>query len=165
MPCGAVLLCDAVRVRYSKCHTTGTTAVRTRYYMLNHKKCSHSSVQLSPAIAQQRSTAPCGAVRCRVLPCGVVPCRAALCFLSNIQQYQVSCDTRYRPVCMCVCVLVIFFFFIDCPLSVLAQSSLPPPRKVHPYSRSERDIANKHTQQSTAQSALRTKKLLALSNR
>ena len=42
-------------------------------------------------IAQQRSVAPCGAVRshavrCRALRCGAVSC-CAVCFLSNIEQY------------------------------------------------------------------------------
>ena len=43
--------------------------------------------------AQQCSAAPC------FLPCGAVLCRVALCFLSNIQQYQVSCEkyqVRYQ---------------------------------------------------------------------
>ena len=111
--------------------------------MLNHEK-NHSSAQ-----PQLSSAAPSGAVRCRALPCGAVPCCAVLCFLSNKQQYQVSCDTRYRPVCTCVLVFFSLSSF-DCPLSVI----LPPSRKLHPYWRSERDIANKHTQHSTGQSAL-----------
>ena len=48
---------------------------------------------------------------------------------------------------MCVCVLLstrFFAFFIDCPLSVLFMS---PPRKLHPYGRSERDITSKRTSQ------------------
>ena len=62
-------------------HCTGfvrTTLLNTRM----------SPAQLSPAIAQQRSAAPCGAVWCRALPCAVVLCRAALCLFSNMQ-YQV----------------------------------------------------------------------------
>ena len=46
--------------------------------------------QLRPVrlyIAQQRSVAPCGAVRCGALPFVAVLCRCAVCFLSKIEQY------------------------------------------------------------------------------
>ena len=122
---------------HSKCHTTGTTAVRTRYYMLNHKKCSRSLAQPSYSSAAPRSAVPCPAVLCR----------AARCFLPNIQQYQAPCDTRYRPVCLWVCTRLFFSLSaFDRPLSVL----LPRPRKLHTYWRSEREIANKHTAQHRA---------------
>ena len=125
MPCGAVLLCDAVRVRYSKCHTTGTTAVRTRYYMLNHKKCSHSSVQLSPAIAQQRSAAQRRAVLYGAVSCPAVLCRAALrCAFfrtySSTRCHAIPGTDRY----VCAYVYSSFFFFL---LIVLSQSLLSPP--------------------------------------
>ena len=106
--------------------------------------------QLTLAQLKLSSAAPCGAVRCRALPCGAVLCRAALCFVSYVQ-YHVPCEV---PVCMCV--LVFFAFLIDCPLSVLFVP--PPPRHLHPYCQSERDIASKHTAQhrvtSSAQVAL-----------
>ena len=161
LPCGAVLLCDAVRCCYSKCHTTGTTAVRTRYYnTLNHKKMLSS--QLSPAITQQRSAAPCGAVRCRAVPCLALRCSAVLrCAL-----FRTRSSTRYHAIpgtdrYVCTCVILFFSLSLfDCPLLVL----LFFPSKVHPYWQSERDIANKHTRHNTGQSALRVEQLLALSN-
>ena len=62
--------------------------VRTCYVVESQTMHSQlSSAQLY--IAQQRSAAPCGAVRCCALPGVAVLCRAALCFLSNRHQYQV----------------------------------------------------------------------------
>ena len=72
------------------------------YYMVDSQKKHPIPAQLSLAIAQQRSAAPCGAVRCRALPCDTVLCRAAQCSFSKIQSStQVSCEvpgTRYRCV-------------------------------------------------------------------
>ena len=96
-------------------------------------------------IAQQRSVAPCGAVRsrtvrCRALRCDAVSC-CAVCFLSNIEQY-----TGYNTYC---CVLLFFFLF----LHAFDLSRLPvvSPRKLPPYCRSERNTGNKSTQHSWAQ--------------
>ena len=162
-PCGAAALCCAVLCRaacsgvlalsynawyHSSYHT------RYRYYygrfvrpaLLNRTKCTPSS-QLSPAIVQKRSAAPGGTVRRRAFPRGAVLCRAALlCFLSNML-YQVSSEVPARPgTGMYACILSLGFL----PLTVF--------RKIHPYYRSERDIANNHIAQhrevSSAQAAL-----------
>ena len=111
---------------------------------------------------QCRSLA-CPAVRCgTAVRCCAVLCHAAQCFLSNImQQYQVSCDTPVPTVYVRVYSSFFRFLHLIFPLSVLFLF----PRKLHPCWRSERDIANKHTQHSTGQLALRVKKVLALSNR
>ena len=156
VPC-CVLCCTLyfVHVRF---HSTKYHPAVTRYYrtsglyvpgttLLNRIKCSQlSSAQLSYN-PTARSAAPFGAVRCRAVPCfalrcGAVPCRAALCFLSNIQQYEVSCEvpgTRYRYVLVCTC---LFAFFIDFFPSRSCSSFFF--RILHPYCRSERDIASKH---------------------
>ena len=76
------------------------------------------------------------------MPCGAVPC-----FLSNTQLYQVLCDTRYRLISMYMCTRIFSLSSFDCPLSVLLFCF----RKSHPYWRSERGIAIKHTINSTAQ--------------
>ena len=65
--------------------------------LLNHMHAQLRSVRLY--IAQQRSVAPCGAVRCDAVRCGAVRCgavpfaavlcRCAVCFLSKIEQYRV----------------------------------------------------------------------------
>ena len=149
MRCCSVLLFEVSYHRYYCC----TYQV---LYVESLKKTL--TAQLSPAIAQQRSAAPCGTVRCRALPCGAVPCCAALPFehtaVPGIMRYPVPIGMY-----VCTCVLV-FFRFLH--LIVLSQSSFL--FILHPYWRSERDNANKHTQQSTGQSALRIKQLLALSN-
>ena len=66
--------------------------------LLDHNK-NASPAQLSPQLAiytsQQRSVVRCRAVPCRALPCGAVLFHAALCFLSNTQQYQVY-DATYQ---------------------------------------------------------------------
>ena len=53
--------------------------------------CTPSSDQSGYILymAQQRSVAPCGAVRCGAVPFAAVLCRYAVCFLSNIEQYRV----------------------------------------------------------------------------
>ena len=110
MPCGAVLLCDAVRCCYLKCHTTGTTAVSTRYCMLNHKKMLS---QLSYSSAAQRRAVLYGAV-----PCPAVLCRAALCFLSNTAVPGIMRCPIPTGMYACTCVLVIFSLpLFDCLLS------------------------------------------------
>ena len=67
-------------------------------------------------------------------------------------------STPYSPpnhtFCTGTCVPLrprLFVFFIQCAISVLFMFSF---RKLRPYCRSERDIASKHTQYSTWQSAL-----------
>ena len=163
MPCGAVpcravrhcaLLCRAlpccvlccthyfVQSRYhSKYH------IRYRYYytrfvctvLLNHKTASPA--QLSPAIPQQHSAAPCGAVPCPAVRCCTV-LRYAVYFEQTVTGSMQS--TRYYvPVCTCV---LVFSPSFDCPLSLLFM--FPCLHILHPYCRSKRDIANKH---STAQ--------------
>ena len=124
VPCRAILLCGAVPCCAESrafCRTFPTCQVSfkvsyhryycyicTRHYIVeSQKKKSHSSSQPSHSSATQRRAVPYGAA-----PCPAVLCRAALCFLSNIQQYQVSCDTRYRPVVVCTCVLIFFSLFI-----------------------------------------------------
>ena len=141
VPCGAVS-CRAARCCFMLRCAFFRTYSSIRYMMRRSS-------------AAQRRAVPYGAV-----PCPSVLCRAALCFISNTQQYQASCGNRYRPVCMYRCTRLIFAFLFDCPLSFLFFF-----RKFHPYWRSEREIANKHTQHSTGTSALRIKQLLAWSNR
>ena len=59
-----------------------------RYYtLLGHMHAQLRSVRLY--IAQGRSVAPCGAVRCGAVPFAAVLCRCAVCFLSKIEQYRV----------------------------------------------------------------------------
>ena len=127
-PCGAAVTCRAVRcgavaccvelrvvlyllfracqisfedVLCSSTEVHRTKFVRTR--LLNPKECIPRRAQLSYSSEARRAT-PCTSVRCRALPGGAVLCRAALCFLSNTPQYQVSCEipgTRYRYVRVC----------------------------------------------------------------
>ena len=118
--------------RYSYLQVSVCTA------LLNDKECTPSSSQLRYSSAAQRS-----AVRCRAVPCPALRCCAMLrcaffrtCSTRYHAKYQVSGTSMY------VCSLI-----IDCPLSVLFIS---PPRKVHSYCRSERDIASKHTAQHRA---------------
>ena len=102
--------------------------------------------------SKARSAAPCCAVLCCVaLPCSAMPCRAVPCCAVLRcalfrTQYQVSCEvpgTRYRYVRACT--RFFFAFFLDCPPSRSASRFFL--RKLHPYCRSERDIANKNTAQ------------------
>ena len=65
-----------------ECFVVHTLILLNRNKMHPQVSSAHSS--------QQRSAVWYGAVRCRALPCG-----AALCFLSNIQQYQVY-DAKYQ---------------------------------------------------------------------
>ena len=86
--------------------------------LVNHKK-NALTAQLSPAIyssAAQRSALQRRAVPCGAVPCPAVLCRTALCFLSSIHKYQVSCDTRCRPVCMYVAFALFSLSSFDCPL-------------------------------------------------
>ena len=85
---------------------------------------------------------PCPAVRCRAVLCRAVPCYAVLS-LEHSTRYHAKYlvpDTG-----MYVRVLVFFAFFLDCPPSRSASRFFL--RKLHPYCRSERDIANKNTAQ------------------
>ena len=154
MPCRAVELCCIYyfvpyipAIIRSTTPGTGTPGV----YVLNHTK-KHFQLS-STQLAQQRSAAPCGAV-----PCGVALCRNALCSLSYIQQHQVSCEvpgTKYRYVRVCqrptIQIVVFAFFFIEISLRVFCSSFLF--RKIHPYWRSERGVASKHTAQHRAVSS------------
>ena len=82
-----------------------------------------SSAQLSYSSAAP-SAAPCGAVRC--MPCPAVLRRTALCFLLNIQQYQVSCEipgTRYRYVRVYSSTP-----FLHCPSSFSVLFASPSPK-------------------------------------
>ena len=102
------------------------------------------------------------------VPYGSVPCPAVLCrdVLNFFFEYTavvlgihaIRSTDRY----VCTCVIVFFSLsslLLDCcPHSVL----LIVFRQLHP---SGRDIANKHKQHNTGQSALRVKQLLALPNR
>ena len=143
MSCSAVpwraLMCHAVRgaVLWMLCGVNIRSVPYHRRYCCTYTRHCYIRVesqkhaftaQLSPAIAQQRSTAstaPCGAVRCRALPCGAVPRCAVLYF--NMQQYHVIPGAE-RYVCMYIRVYSFFFSLsFVCPLSVLAQSSFPPP--------------------------------------
>ena len=114
--------------------------------MLNHEKLLS---QLSSAKLKLSSAALCDAVRCRALPCGTVPCCAVLSFehlaVPDIMRYPI-------PTGMYVRVYSSFFRVLH------LISSLGPPLffgKLYPHWRSERDIANNHTQHSTGQPALR----------
>ena len=119
--------------------------VCTYYNMLNHNKCTPSSAQLY--VAQQRGGVRCRAVPCLALQCGAVPCCAVLS-VEHAPKSGIMRSTRYQvPVCTC-CVLVFLLSSVACPLSVPIFFH---PRKIHLYCRSERDIANKHTAQRTAQ--------------
>ena len=156
LPCD-VVLCGAARyllfrrrqvsfdevVSYSSTEVCHTRSVGTT--LLNHKKCTPSSAQLSYSSAA-RSAAPYGAVRCRALRCGAVPCCAGLSFENTVPGIMRS--TRYRYVRVHSSFLL--FSVIVLPLGPLDVS---PPRKLHPYCGSERDIANKHTAQHRATSS------------
>ena len=158
MPCGAVLLCGAVPccavLRAFFCTSpTCQVSVEVSYHRHYCCTCQVSYVesqrnaltaQLSPAIAQQRS-----AMRCRTVPCLALRCCAVL-HCAFFRTYSSTGIMRYPvPAGMYVprtCVLVFF------SLSSFDLFSVGPPffpRKLHPYWRSERDIANKHTQHST----------------
>ena len=183
MPCCAVL-CRAVPCCAVPCCTYFSVHARYHYevscqvpvhqvctyYLLNHKKCTPRSAQLSYSSAAQRSAVRYRALSCPVVPCRALPCCAVLrfaalccavlrcaalccavlCFLPNIQ-YQVSCQvpgTRHRY----VRVYSFFCFFYQlsslCPLHVLFCF-----RNLHPYCRSERDTASKHTAKHRAMSS------------
>ena len=81
-----------------------TTPTRFARTLLNHNNV-HS--QLSSARLKLSSAA-----QHRAVPCvGAALCRAALCIISNIQQYYlVSCEVT--PVCACVLVLLLSFLLI-----------------------------------------------------
>ena len=92
---------------------------------------------------------PCPAVRC----CVVLRCAFLRTYSSTAYdaKYQVPGTVMHiHTYVLCSC---LFYFFIQ--LIVIFRSPymhVPPPRKQHPYyCRSERDIANKHTAQYTAQ--------------
>ena len=94
-----------------------------------------SSAQLF--IAQQRRAVPCSAVRC----CFVLRCAFVRTYSSTRfdAKYQVPGAVTYEYV------RVVYSSFCFLKLIVISRSPCPPPCKLHPYCRSERDIANKHT--------------------
>ena len=140
MRCRALLCLLVLTCQYhSKYYTT------YRYYqyytrfvhitLLNHKQCTTQLRSARLYIAQQRSAVQC------VLRCCVVRRRAFFpAYSSSTTTYDAG--TRYRYA------RVMYLYFcissVDCPLSIPMP---PPPRKLHMYCRSERDI-NEH---STAQ--------------
>ena len=92
------------------------------------------------------------------MPCDAAPCPAVRCYsVLRCALFRTCSSTRYHamyPVTgMYVCVHSSLCFL---RLNVLSRSVLPlRPRKLHPYFRSEGDIANTHTtEHSTGQSAL-----------
>ena len=105
-------------------------------------------------------------MRCRALPCGAAPCCAVL-RRALTRTYTTWYHAKYQVpgTGTCVCTRL-FVFFIDNPVSVLSMFVFM--RIIHPYCRSERDIANKHTAQrraiSSAQVALGINKSLVASN-
>ena len=155
MPCGAVLLCDAVRCCYSKCHHR-CYCCTYRFYRLNDKK-NAVTVQLSPAIAQQRS-----AVRCCTVPCLDLRCCAVL----RCAFFRTYSSTRYHAIpgadrYVCTCVLV---FFRLLHWIVLSQSSFCVFENFTHAGDQNVTSPTSTQKQSTGQSALRLKQLLALSS-
>ena len=68
--------------------------------------------------------------------------------ISQLRQFMPQYHAKHQVTVRTCCVLVFLLSPDDGPLSVLM---FPPPRKLHPYCRSEGDMANKHTAQCTAQ--------------
>ena len=92
----------------------------------------------------------CRAIPCIALRCGAVPCccRAVLSFEHTVPGIMRS--TRYQvPECTCVLVFLPFSVIV----LVLGPLRAVIFRKIHPYCRSECDIANKHTAQHRANSS------------
>ena len=180
MPCHAVL-CGAVLGRaacfaaltlsyhlhasyHSKCH------VRYRCYyarfvhttLLNCKKCTPSSAQLSSAqlisaqlqlsysSAAQRIAVWCHVVPCLTLRCGAVPCCAFVrtyCtrYHAKYKVPGIMRSTRYQ-VPVCTCVLVFLFSLFDCSLGSHAFVLLANYTRIPPITTWHRQQA-----QSTAQ--------------
>ena len=125
VPCRAVRYCSAMLCG---------VVVRSRNYCCTYQVLHVESqknaltAQLSQAIAQQRSAVWCCTVPCFALRCCAV-LRGAL--------FRTHSSTRYNAIpgtdrCVCMYVRVYSSFFslssFDCPLSVLAQILLPPPK-------------------------------------
>ena len=110
--------------------------------LLDNMKCSQlSSAELWLSSAPRSAVLPYLALRC-----GAVLCRAALCFLSNTPSTSYA-KYRVPKTGMHVCTRL-FDVFIDCPPSRSSWRLFS--RKLHPYCRSEHDVANKHTAQQRA---------------
>ena len=114
-----------------------------RYYtLLDHMHAQLRSVRLY--IAQQRSVAPCGAVRsramrCRALRCGAVSLRCVLSFENR------AVSTGYNA--CCVRSTTFPLFSSTCHTVLIFHGPLFfPSRKLPPYCRS--DTGNKRTQHS-----------------
>ena len=83
------MLCGVVRCGAVPCCAVVSALLYLPSFLLNHSE-NAPPAQLSPQLyIVHNSAAPCGAVRCRALPWGAVRFHAALCYISNMQQYQV----------------------------------------------------------------------------
>ena len=137
----------------TRCRSIARRLFYHHYYhvpILQHQRCTYAYYidRLTRNTCTPSSSAQ--AQQCiAALPYGAVLCRAVLSFEHTAApgtmrsiRYQVY---RYeRTYVLCTRLFASFMIAIS---SSRSPSAYPPPRILHPYSRSERDNANKHTAQ------------------
>ena len=143
-----VLCCFIRRRIVQQCRVRHTMCVRTT--LLDHKKCTPSSAQLSSAIAEQRAAqhhaVPCGAALCHWMRCWA-PLSCAFFRTHNSTRYHAKYQEPGTG--MYVCARIFVSSSIVLPLGPVHDFF----RKLYPFFRSKRDIANKHTAQHRAPSS------------
>ena len=126
--CSAVPRCGVLRVLLYLLFRTCQVSFEVSYQVpdstlfvrttLSNKK-NELPAQLRPAIAQQRSAAPCGAVRCRALSCGAVRC-CTMPRCAFFGAYSTTCNAKYQvPDTGIYVYVVLLLSSFNCPLSAL----------------------------------------------